>query len=221
MPRQDRDPHRLIWSGCPTRGLDNCLAIFYEARKEIPDLNLHIYYGWQGTEFVAKGDASHPQLQLRQRLEAMDQTNVTWHGRVNKETLWTALLQSSFFMFPTSFFECGVVSAQEAQACGVIPITNPLGGLLTMVRNGVLIGGDPATEQVRRQYLDSLVWLCRHPNRCEEMRATMVPWALDHFRWDRVIDHHERLSGCLAPFQISTGLGDEHPEFRQRWQWGD
>ncbi len=202
-----RDPFRLVWVSSPDRGLDTMLDIFQRARLVEPRLWLHIYYGWNGCEHGSGGDPDHPLMKLKRRCtEELDQTHVYWRGRVGKEVLWRAHLSSNLWVYPTTFFECGVVSAQEAQALGTIPVCPPYGGLKSMVKNGVFIAGDPHDPVIRDRYVDTILRLVSSPGLCANIRTGMMPWARQTYDWERVVDHHEDLAGCLRPWLIRTTL---------------
>ncbi len=203
-PTAFRDQFRLIWVSSPDRGLDTMLGIFHRARAKEPRLNLHIYYGWNGCEHAAGSDPDHPLMALKRHCtEEADQTNVFWHGRVGKEELWRAHLSSNLWVYPTTFRECGVVSAMEAQALGTIPICPPLGGLSSMVKNGVFIAGDPRDPTIRDRYVETILSLTKDMSL---FRMGMMPWARQTYDWEKVVDHHENLAGCLRPWLVRTTL---------------
>lgn len=204
MPGVERDPYRLIWPSCPNRGLEHAITILQKARKVEPRLHLHVYYGWDGMDAAAGGDENHPDAKKKALILSLDQTNVTFHGRVNKETLWDAYMRSNAWVYPNSFAECGVVSAQEAQACGAIPITRPYMGLIEMVRNGVMIEGDPSHPAIQDRYVASILEVLRSEHRWQLTRPWMQHWALDRYDWERVIDHHEAITECDSPVLLTT-----------------
>ncbi len=205
MPKVERDPYRLIWPNCANRGLEHAISILQQARKVEPRLTLHVYYGFEGMDAAAGGNPDHPDAKKKRLIMSMDHTNVVFHGRVNKETLWDAYLRSNIWLYPDSFPECGVVSAQEAQACGAIPVTRPYFGLIEMVKNGVLIEGDPEHPAIQKRYVDSILEIVNSPTWADDFRPRMIDFALRHFDWERVIDHHEVITECASPVMLRTG----------------
>lgn len=214
MSIPERDPYRIIWPNCPNRGLEHAIAILQEARKQEPRLELHIYYGFDGMDAAANGDPNHPDARKKALILSLDHTNVTFHGRVNKETLWDAYLRSNVWLYPSTFSEAGVVSAMEAQACGAFPICPPEWGLKEKVKNGILIEGAPANPAIQRRYVESLLKFVREDHSIH--RTEMIDWALGEYDWEKVIDHHEAITGCLSPQWIWTHEFSESPE-TGRW----
>ncbi len=200
-----RDPYQLIWPNSPDRGLEHAIPILQLARKKEPRLHLEVYYGWNGCISASNGDPNHKLIALMRRCtEELDLTNVQYHGRVNKDTLWRGFLGSNIWLYPCNFFECGVCSAMEAQACGAIPITRPWGGLGQMVQNGIFIEGEPSDPKVQREYADAILTVTSRPDWLESFRDGMIERAMQEFTWDRVIDHHERLAGIPKAAVIQT-----------------
>jgi glycosyltransferase involved in cell wall biosynthesis len=193
-----RDPYRLVWVSSPDRGLDTAIDIFYRALEKEPRLNLHVYYGWHGVDRAYPDPNSEPQ-KLKRRIQAMDRGQITWHGRVGKAELWRGHLSSNIWLYPTWFPEAGVVSAQEAQALGAIPICPPTYGLAEKVKHGVWIAGNPADPVIRDRYVAAVLALVERWEVCESIRRDMMPWARREFDWERIVDHHENLAGCLTP----------------------
>lgn len=207
--RPTRDPYRLIWVSSPDRGLDDAIRIFHAARAKEPRLNLHVYYGWEGCERASGGNPDDPRMVLKRLCtEELDQTGITWHGRVGKRDLWHGHFASNLWLYPTTFPEAGVVSAQEAQACGAIPVTAPCFGLAEKVQNGVLIPGNPKDPVVFNRYVDAVLRLVGDERTCREIRGPMMDWARERYHWDRVVDLHEELAGCGRPRFLRRGYGD-------------
>jgi glycosyltransferase involved in cell wall biosynthesis len=200
----DRDPHRLIWASSPDRGLDTLIEVFQAARRIEPALNLHVYYGWNSFDSALELYADHPQSHLKLRCMSYDQTNIVWHGRVPQDVLFEGYARSSFWVYPTAFPETACVAAMQAQAMGAIPICSPTFGLRSTVKNGVLVAGDPRERLTKARYIDSLIRLVENPELCDSIRDEMMPWALEEFDWERSVDLHENLSGCLRPWLVRT-----------------
>jgi glycosyltransferase involved in cell wall biosynthesis len=198
LPPVERDPFRLIYASSPDRGLEALLDIFAMAHAIEPRLSLHIYYGWQGYDTIMQRHP-HQNRGSKEKLEAMPQSGVHWHGRVPRREILQAYQRSNVWAYPTWFFETGCVASMEAQALGCIPVCPTIGALSEKVRNGIWIGGDPADPLVRRWYRDCIVQLCNDPTGCHEIRRDAQAVALRDFDWERVVDLHEDLAGSLSP----------------------
>jgi glycosyltransferase involved in cell wall biosynthesis len=196
---ESRYPYNLIWVSSPDRGLDTAIDIFYRALEKEPRLRLHVYYGWEGIDKASRGEPNSDGQKLKRKILAMDRGGITWHGRVGKGKLWAGHRKSNIWLYPTWFPEAGVVSAQEAQALGAIPICPPSYGLAEKVRHGVWVAGNPADPVIRDRYVAAVLRLVADGELCESIRRDMMPWARREFDWERIVDHHENLAGCLTP----------------------
>jgi glycosyltransferase involved in cell wall biosynthesis len=198
----ERDPFRLIWTSSPDRGLEHTMNVFVRAREFEPRLNLHIFYGWDNLEKVFKRNPHHLGIKLRERLMAMDQTNIFWRGRMGQSQLWEEYQRASFWMYVTVFTETSCITCMEAQALGAIPITAPIWALGHNVRHGVLIKGNASDPLTQTRYVQTLLNLVSDPERCERLRGEMMPWARERFSWERVVDDYERMIYEDAPVAV-------------------
>jgi glycosyltransferase involved in cell wall biosynthesis len=136
--------NRLIWSSSPNRGLDVLLMLFPEIRRRVPDVELHIHYGFECWEAFAKAHNNQPELAMieeyRRRIRAAEKEGgVKFHGRVSQAALARAFMQSKVWAYPTSFTETSCITAMEAQAAGCVPVCPPLAALAETVKHGVFV----------------------------------------------------------------------------------
>jgi glycosyltransferase involved in cell wall biosynthesis len=190
----ERDRNRLIWTSSPDRGIENCLAVFQRCREFVPELELHVYYGWDNIDQAIQRDPQHPLLKFKNRVMSFDQTNVFWEGRVSKQDLWTGIARSNLFTYISSFSETFAVNAAEAQALGAIPVCRPYWALRTTVQHGMFVHGDAEDPLVQAEYLAGILTLYRDTDLCEKIRDEMQGWAMDAFDWERVTDQHEAMA---------------------------
>jgi tetratricopeptide (TPR) repeat protein len=153
-----REPHRVIYSSSPDRGLDIILeSIWPKVVEVVPDAELHIYYGWNN---VDKFIPSFPQLgEFKNKILGLlaNSTGVTFHGRVDQHELAKAFQKSSVWLYPTHFSETYCISAIEAQLAGAIPITNHLAALTETVKSGVILSQDVRNPEVQELYAKAVV----------------------------------------------------------------
>jgi glycosyltransferase involved in cell wall biosynthesis len=196
----ERIPTRLIYASSPDRGLVPLLHIFSRAREYVPDLTLHIYYGFDNIDVLSnasKKDRDYWRPIKRGVLEAVRRTKgVEWHGRIGQRELYRVWLQTGLWCYPTPFTETSCVTSMEAQALGAIPITNPFWALRDNVRHGVLIAGDPNDPLTRARYAGEIVRLVTQPDLAERIRLEMMPDARTRFDWDRVADQWDGWLRC-------------------------
>jgi glycosyltransferase involved in cell wall biosynthesis len=75
----------------------------------------------------------------------------------------------------------------EAQACGAIPVTNPVWAVRENVLAGVLIEGDLNEPATQAEYVLQTCKLLLEPERQEEIRREMMPKARRVHDWDKQI----------------------------------
>lgn len=204
LPQVERDPFRLMWCSSPDRGLQHAISILHQLRAKDLRFTLHVYYGWNGVDAAIARDPNCHQAELKRTILGMDQTGITWHGRVPKAELLEGHQLASFLVYPCTFAEAGVVTVQEAQALGDIVICPPTFGLAEKVKNGVFIEGDPADPLIQSRYIDTVLWLASHREAANDLRDEARNYALDQFGYEQVVDHHEFLMGSSQPSMIKT-----------------
>lgn len=154
----ERNPHRVIYSSSADRGLDVILqGIWPRVIKEVPDAELHVYYGWNTADLFS---GRFPQLaEFKARVERLllDSKNVVQHGRVPQSQLAREFKKSAIWLYPTYFSETYCITAVEAQVAGVIPITNHLAALKETVKAGIVIPGDVMDEEVQKKYAEAVI----------------------------------------------------------------
>ncbi len=153
-----RNPHRMIHSSSPDRGLEAALRSMPSIRSRVPDAELHVFYGFD----VWKRFADEGQLKqiamLEALIEEMRPFGVTAHGRVNQETLATAQMQSGVWYAPNWFTETSCISAMQAHAAGLRMVTSPIAALNeTVADRGVMIGGQWGTPEYIQACADAAV----------------------------------------------------------------
>ena len=79
---------KFIYSSSPDRGLDTLLNLWLQIRKEFPDAELHVYYGFGNWDKAISQRNNENEKRLRdQILENMKQPGIFYHGRVNQDEL--------------------------------------------------------------------------------------------------------------------------------------
>lgn len=198
LPSQERNPRRLIYSSSPDRGLPQLMWIFERAQEIVPDLELHIFYGLDNIKKLTKSsmDAKYWEPTVRIVQKCQETKGVTWHGRVGQLELYTEILKSGIWCYPTNFTETSCITSMEMQALGAIPITRPYWGLLHNVNSGVFIEGDTNDPLIRCRYVDALVRAATSPEGQERFRQVMIPQALSRHNYERICDQWE---GWMLP----------------------
>ena len=189
-----RNPRRLMYASSPDRGLIHLLDVFRRAKENVPELELHVYYGFDNMDkVIATGNktAEHAKRVKDAIVQGMDQPGVIGHGRMGQRDLLTEWLKSGIWCHPTDFAETSCITCMDAQACGAIPVTNPVWAVRDNVQHGVFVSGDVNSPLVKAHYTLELISLAKDTERQEEIRREMMPWARERFGWEKFVDQWE------------------------------
>lgn len=91
--------HRLLYSSCPSRGLEILFDIWPEVKKEVPDAELHFFYGWGNWE---KGNANYPNriAWMHDMQRKSKQDGIFDHGRIGHKQLIDEMYNSDILAYP-------------------------------------------------------------------------------------------------------------------------
>jgi glycosyltransferase involved in cell wall biosynthesis len=186
-----RNPKRLIYASSPDRGLRTLIQIFLRVREIVPDVELHVYYGFDNIDKVT--DKHAPAKMLRDMLlEAFKLPGIHWHGRTGQIALIEEWFKAGIWCHPSDFTETSCITCMDAQACGAIPVTTPVWAISENVQHGVMVEGQPESDPLTLcRYVLELVRLIQDPERQEAIRQEMMPWALQTFDWERFVGQWE------------------------------
>lgn len=186
----ERNPYRLMYASSPDRGLLHLLDVFRRAKENVPQLELHVFYGFDNIDKVISSKietSEHAERVKKEVLHAMDQPGVVHHGRMGQKDLLREWFKSSIWCHVSSFLETSCITCMDAQACGAIPITNPVWAVAENVKHGTFVSGDVLSPLVKAHYALELIRLAKSWDEQAAIRAAMMPWALDHFDWEHFV----------------------------------
>ena len=156
----ERDRKLLLYSARPERGLDVLLKDIAPRLFEAdPELKIGIL-GYQN-------DVEHLQG-LYSELAEISRTfgdRVKWLGHLPKRKLYDLYAHAGVYVYPTpspispKFSEISCISAMECMAAGLPIVTSRRGALPETIGDeaGLLIGGDPWTEDYRDKFCDAVL----------------------------------------------------------------
>lgn len=200
--------HKFIYSSSPDRGLGRLLGMWPAIRDEIPDAELHVYYGFDN---LRAWHALRPALgelgkmvqvdYLEHRLDDLRASGVHHHGRVGQPDLARAFMESLLWLYPTSFCETSCITALEAQAAGCWPVTSRIGALPETVRAGTLVD-DPQEAAYDKIFVRKVVEYVDDVDACRTQSSSCrwgnrrrvlaeCSWQSIAIEWERLFD--ERL----------------------------
>lgn len=180
-----RDPYRLTFASSPDRGLYGLLYIWPFIRSQVPEATLHVCYGFDNLEKLQQSAVVRRNTaRLRQ---ALQQPGVIVRGRLGQRALYREWLQTSVLCAPTNFHETGYITLMEAQACGVVPIVNPVWAAGDYLLDGIGIEGDAEHSALTLyNYAMAAVHLLKHSDELEDFRTSLTQEACQRFDWQAV-----------------------------------
>ena len=177
-------PHSFIYSSFPNRGLLELLKMWPKIYEHQPLASLHIYSDvnnlWSNQVEPQKMN------DIRQLLQEYgadtNGMNIYYHGWVSKKILSKAWISADIWFYPCTFMETFCLTALEAAATKTLVVTNNLAALQNTVGNrGVIIKGDPMTEEWREKALKKVFKIMDKTN--ESLKMTLIEanyeWAMD------------------------------------------
>jgi len=204
--------NRLIFTSSPDRGLDRLLDLFPRIKDQVPDAELHVYYGfvtWEKMAELRNDQAARDQIAGFKRRMA-ETPGVVAHGRVGQKELAEAFLASKVLAYSTEFTETSCISAAEAQAAGCVPVTTALAALNETVKHGILIQPPYNDERYAKAFVGHVVGILRS----EHERWTLASAGRAHgltLGWNRVAAEwktlFEKKLGRTAPEPTRIEVG--------------
>lgn len=125
---------RVIYSSCPTRGLERVVRDFSLVKKEFSDAELFIYSDFEN-EYVKK------KIDVPSLLSLIDNTpGVHNIGRLPEELFLEECKKANVWYYPTEWQETFCITAVQMIANGVLPIYTPVGSLPDVLEgSGIVI----------------------------------------------------------------------------------
>lgn len=188
-PEIVRNPKRVIYGSSYDRGLEYLLDIWPEVRKEVPEAELHIFYGWNNYQKIAKQNHGYQEFIDRMN-EKMKQDGVFHHGRVGHKELIEQYQMAGVWAYPTDFPEISCITAMKAQAAGSVPVVTSFAALPETVKVGVIIPGKGGEEETMKNFKEALIAMLQNPEEQEKIRKQALKQA-SKFSWTAVAKQWE------------------------------
>lgn len=119
-----KNPHKIVYSSSPDRGLDQVIAVMDEVVKSITDVELHVFYGFQNMRAMGQNemaDAFEKMLASRSYIRN--------RGNLPQPELTGEFESAAVWLYPTTFLETYCITAIEALCAGVYPVVRKFGAL--------------------------------------------------------------------------------------------
>ena len=179
---QERNPHRMIYTSSYDRGIEHLLHRWDEVRKEVPDAELHLFYGWDTYDKMMES-GRRPREYRDYMTKLMKQDGVFEHGRVGHKKLIKEFHKSGIYVYPSSFDEISCISAMKAQESGCVPVVFDFAALKETVKSGIVIEGIGSDEKAMDNYMSELIRILKDTKAQEALRRD-IPKGI--FGWDKV-----------------------------------
>jgi glycosyltransferase involved in cell wall biosynthesis len=150
----ERQKNKLVYTSSYDRGLENLLDVWADVKKEVPDAELHIYYGWNTYDKMVQMGMRTPEFK-EYMTKKMAQDGVFEHGRIGQDELAKVLSEADVFAYPSHFEEISCISVMRAQACGCIPVTTDYAALAETNKYGIKVHGKG--NEVKEAYKNALI----------------------------------------------------------------
>jgi len=173
---------KFIYSSSPDRGLDTLLNLWLQIRKEFPDAELHVYYGFGNWDKAISQRNNENEKRLRdQILENMKQPGIFYHGRVNQDELAKDFLNSDIWAYPTRFWETYGITALESMISRTAIVCSDLAGLKTTIPDGcgIKVEGDAYTKEYQEKFLKEVFDILKNDKRRSEMLEKAYQHAIE------------------------------------------
>ena len=187
-----RNNKRVIYTSSYDRGLEHLLKIWPDVVSEVPDAELHIYYGWALFE---RFYANNPErMAWKDKMnKMMEHKGITHFGRVSQDEIMKRMQEAGIWAYPTHFYEISCITAMKAQIAGCVPVCTDYAALDTTVQYGVKISGDIYDPKVLETFKSELIAMLENPEKQESIREKMMTWAKNWFTWSRVAEQWDNL----------------------------
>jgi glycosyltransferase involved in cell wall biosynthesis len=180
-----RDPHKILYTSRPERGLENLLERIMPALwQRDPNYRLHVSAYDNKSAHL---DAIYANVQA---LMARHSDRVVWMGHLKREQLYQEYATSHLLVYPTpshsikQFAEISWITGMECQASGLPIVTTDWGAAPETVDPdaGTLIEGRPWDEGYTERFVDAVLgyrdaerWAAA--SRAGQERAKRLDWA--------------------------------------------
>ena len=178
----ERNRFRCVNSSSPDRSWPVLLDIWPKIKEQVPQAELHLYYGFKNWAIGAQHDRLQMDLinRLQTQIAALGSQGVFYHDRISQDQLAEEFLRSGVWVHPTWFTETSCITAMEAQAAGLRMVTSNLAALKETASNrAILIDGEWTSPEYQTQFVNHVVNALN--NEDESYRSYLSRYAKEHF----------------------------------------
>lgn len=182
--RASKRDNKFVWMSSPDRGLEQCMLVMDLVKREVPDAELHVYYGTENLyKFGLKDLADKLHLMMGQR------PWVKYHGFTEQKQMYKQVKDAVIWPHCCSFIETFCITALEMLAMGIYPVTRKLGALQDTLRDAehrgdaVLLDHGASNEAEIKAYADEIVKVWK-----ERRWTKMAQFDFNKHSWSSIAD---------------------------------
>ena len=180
LSNNQKEPYKLIYASRYYRGLEFMLMWGWPLiKKEIPEAELHIYYGW------TRRDSSKELIPWKEKMmELMKQPGVIEHGSVGHDKLMYEKSTSAIHYYGCAYEEIDCISLRESVMVGCIPVTTNY-AVFAEKDYCVKVAGDPFIRETQEAVAGKVIELLKNPEKLAELRVRFQQLVKNE-TWDKV-----------------------------------
>lgn len=181
----ERNPHKVLYTSAPNRGLKCLLEMWPKIREQVPDAELYWAYGWNTFDLMQKNNPNAKKFK-EEIVALMNQPGVIDLGRIGHEELAKHMLSGGVWAYPTEFTEIFCITAVKMQAAGCVPVCTTVAALDEVVQFGHKFDVQDMykNQEAQEQFIAKVVEYMNNP----PDRAPMMDWARKNWTWGKVAD---------------------------------
>lgn len=201
----------LVFSSSPNRGLEWLVANFRNAiRPQVPDAELHIFYGFDTWEAFARARGDQAELDSIAQYKSIlpplgtNADGIFNHGKRPQSEVAAAYMQAKVWPYLTTFAETSCITAMEAQAAGCLPVCSRFAALAETVKFGVFV--DNADPEAARKYVAAIVNLLTDESVRAPLAESARTYALANLSWFSLANEWSKLFPLLIKAKASDPI---------------
>ncbi len=176
-----KNPNKIVFPSSPDRGLAEAIYIVEKARKELPDLELHAYYGFENLRKCGLAP-------LADKLEALiaERPWVKYHGGVQQDILAKEMGEAVVWLYPAVFIESFCITALESVCSGTYPLVRDIGALPDTLRDFSEKGMATVIDQDVESDMDQQLWADELVKIIKDKKWESIDVRPDDYGWQAV-----------------------------------
>ena len=157
---------KCIYSSTPYRGLEILLKIWPQIKKRVPHAELFVF---SSIKVYGEFFDDTPWNELYDKAKKLE--GVKYYGTIKQDRLAKEQMESELLLYPNTFDETCCCTAMENISAGTPIVTTNRGALPDIIPKGcgVIIDGNPFTEEYQKAYIDAAVELLNNHDKWNEM----------------------------------------------------